>query len=102
MQIVHITHYCLAAIICWVITGTAAGYAVFSHRINDSLLERIGLSLIALTSASVVNYLWKFGWISSAGFYLSMSFAIYVIAVTWKHWRRYVRGEPPEDGGKKR
>lgn len=101
MQQIHITTYCLVAIVCWVITGGAAGYAVFSTRINDTLLERIGLSGISISSAGVVFYLWHFRWISGPGFALSLSFALYVIAVTWKHWQRYSRGEPPEEGLKK-
>ena len=90
------TNYCLAAIVCWVLVGSGACFAIFSKRINDTLLERISLSGISISSAAVVWYLWSFGWISPAGFYLSMSFGLYVASVTWKHWRRYSRGEPPE------
>lgn len=89
MQI-NMTIWCALAILCWLCTGLCATFAVFSRQINDTLLERVALIGMALSSYGFSWYLISRGWVSNAGLFLSVSFGLYAVVVTLKHWWRYL------------
>lgn len=76
------------SVVCWLIVAGGATLAVFTRAINDTVLERIGLSAVAIASVGTAWRIVGQGWITDGGASLSIAVAGYVAAVAWKHIRR--------------
>lgn len=72
---------------CWAIVCAGATTAIFSARINDTLLERIALACIAIMALAAGWRAMVYGWVTNTGWLVSMALAFYVVAVFVKHWR---------------
>lgn len=86
---IFITIQGAVSVICWLIVAGGATLAVFTRAINDTVLERIGLSAVAIASAGTAWRIVGQGWITDGGASLSIAVAGYVAAVAWKHIRRH-------------
>ncbi|MCY1196392.1 hypothetical protein D9M72_77350 [compost metagenome] len=85
---IYITLWAVLAFVCWLIVAGGAGLAVFARCIDDTILERIGLSTICLTATGAACRIVVAGWASAGDAALAVSAAFYVVAVTVKHaWR---------------
>lgn len=76
------------SVICWLIVAAGAVTAVFSSRIQDTLLERVGLGAICIAACAAAWRAYASGWVTNTGFWVSVALAFYVIAVFKKHSRR--------------
>lgn len=86
-ETIVITGQAVIAMVCWLIVAGGAGIAVFSNRIDDMLLERIGLSAVSVASAGTAWRIVAAGWISDGATSISIALAGYVVAVFVKHIR---------------
>lgn len=84
---IYITLWAVLAFVSWLIVAGGAALAVFSKAIEDSALERIGLSAVCLTATGAACRIVVAGWTSSGDAALAVSAAFYVAAVTIKHIR---------------
>ncbi|GGX33294.1 hypothetical protein GCM10007242_45560 [Pigmentiphaga litoralis] len=85
----YITGKAVIAFLCWLTVAAGATLAVFAPTINDTLLERIALSAIAITAVGAAVRILASGWVTSGGTALALSLAMYVVVVVIKHTRRY-------------
>jgi Iap family predicted aminopeptidase len=90
LKAIFITTQAVVSAICWLITFAGATAAVFSPRINDTLLERIGLSAVAIAALGTAWRIKEQGWISDGATFLSIALAFYVVTVVKKHINRGV------------
>ena len=84
---IYITLWAVLAFVSWLIVAGGAALAVFSKSIEDSALERIGLSAVCLTTTGAACRIVAAGWASAGDAALAVSAAVYVAAVTIKHIR---------------
>lgn len=75
------------AALCWVIVATGAGVAVFHRKVRDTIPERIALAFVVLTALGTACRIWRQGWVSEGGMWLSLSFAAYVVVIFIKKWK---------------
>lgn len=92
----------IISLACLIITGTLSGWAIFSHHYDDTLLQRIGLSIVSIGCATrayerIVSevadpppaLLWS--QIGLALFAIGSAWRIYMASVTSGHHRRRPR-----------
>lgn len=91
MEIVFSKGVIALAALFWVIVAAGAGIAVYSRRIEDTVLERIGLVGIALGAAGTAWRVQDLGYITEGGIFIGAALAFYVTVIFWKHYRD-VRG----------
>jgi len=84
---IYITLWAVLAFVCWLVVAGGAGLAVFCKSIEDTVLERIGLSAVCLTATGAACRIFIAGWASAGDAALAASAAFYVAAVTAKHIR---------------
>lgn len=72
---------------CWCVVAAGATTAVFSPKIQDTLMERIGLSGVAVVALAAAWRALEKGWVTNTGFLVSIALAFYVVAVFCKHCR---------------
>lgn len=82
-----ITGQGIIACACWFFVGCGAAWAVYSRRIMDTMMERIGLSLVALTTWGTAYRIFKAGFVSEGGLAMAIASTIYVVAILLKHAR---------------
>lgn len=88
LNAIFITTQAVLSAICWLITAAGATAAVFSPRINDTLLERIGLSAVAFGAVGTAWRIYQQGWINDGATVTSFALAFYVVSVVKKHIAR--------------
>lgn len=70
----------------WMIVGLCATIAVYSRQIHDTFLERVALTLVALTSFGAASRAWYGIYYAPAGdTSLAFAFAVYAIVIVRKH-----------------
>lgn len=73
--------------LCWVVVAAGSMIAIFSPRIQDTLLERIGLCMVSCMAIAAAWRALAHGWVTNIGFLVSIALAFYVFAVFFKHCR---------------
>jgi uncharacterized membrane protein YcfT len=86
---IFITAKAVLAFVCWLVVAVGAGLAVFAPQINDTLLERIGLSAVSITAFGTAWRVVTAGWATDGGTALAIALASYVLTIAAKHTRRY-------------
>lgn len=82
-----VTLYAVVAALCWILTGLTATIAVFSSHIDDTVMERIGLGLVAISCVAAAWNILEKGQISDLVLFVSVSFGFYAATLLWKHRR---------------
>lgn len=83
------------SVLCWAVVAVGAACAIFSPRIQDTLLERIALAAVSFCAIAAAWRAFASGWVTNTGYLISIAFAFYVIAVFRKHALQ------PPPGGRK-
>lgn len=86
----------MIAALGWLIVAVGATVAVFSPRIRDTAAERIGLSLVAITSLGAAYRIVGQGWESDGDLFLALSLAFYVGALFVKHLKKESTPRPAD------
>jgi len=96
MNDLNVTAHGAMAAGCWAVVGICATLAVLSHRIHDTTAERIGLAMVSISSFAAAWRIITAGEVTIGGLWLSVSMAVYVIAIALKHFRDEPT-RPPND-----
>lgn len=99
MEQILITLHAAVSVACWFITAAGATVAVFSRKINDTVLERVALAAIAIGAIGTGCRIIKAGWITDGGLWISMALAFYVCVIFVKHWKRLPGSNADKIGG---
>lgn len=86
-ETIYLTAQAAVSVVCWLIVAGGSGLAVFSCTVHDTLLERVGLSAVSITSMGAAFRIVSEGWISDGNAALSLALAGYVAAIAYKHVR---------------
>jgi len=88
MNTVHeITLLNTLASLFWLVVAFGATAAVFSKRIRDTTMERLGLGGVAIGAFAAAWRSFRGAFVSDGGLLLSGFLALYVVAVVAKHMR---------------
>lgn len=79
------TGQAVMAAVCWLIVAGAAALAVYSCRIRDTVLERIGLSIVSIGALGTAWRIVQQGWITDGAWFTAFGFAFYAGVLLWKH-----------------
>ena len=79
--------------LCWAVVAVGAAVAIFSPRVYDTFLERVGLSAVSIVAVAAGWRAFYYGWVTNTGFLMSIALAFYVLAVFFKHLRYCGVGE---------
>lgn len=86
---IYLTLWAVLAFVGWLVVAGGAGLAVFARSVDDTTLERIGLSAVCLAATGAACRILVAGWASAGDAVLAASAAFYVAAVTAKHIRSH-------------
>lgn len=87
MEIRFADLYILAAVACWAAVAVGATIAVFSPLINDTVGERVTLSLIGLASVAQACRIWYYDFVTEGHLALAAALAAHVAVLILKHRR---------------
>lgn len=73
------------AALCWAVVGLGSLVAVVSPRINDTLSERVALSVVSIGAFGTSWRVVRSGEITDGGLWIALALAGYVAALFWKH-----------------